>query len=181
MYSAIKQGGVPLYKLARRGVDVAREAREIEITELALEARGGDRIEFSVACSKGTYVRVLAADLGRALGTVAHLEELRRTRVGAFGVNDARSLDHLLALSDTAPLPLLAVRDALRDYLAFPAPEDGLARLRLGQQDALARLPLPRRAGETALLLDPSGQVAAVIEAAGPRPVWRLVRLLVTG
>jgi len=181
MYSAIKRGGVPLYKLARRGVHVTREAREIEITQLTLEVRGSDQIAFSVACSKGTYVRVLAADLGRALGTVAHLEELRRTRVGAFGLKEACTLDHLLALPGAAPMPLLAVRDALRDYLAFPAPADGLARLRLGQQDALARLPLPRQAGETALLLDPSGQVAAVIEAAGPRPVWRLVRLLATG
>ena len=181
MYSAIKRAGVPLYKLARQGVDVVREPREIEITRLALEARGVDRIAFSVACSKGTYVRVLAADLGRALGTVAHLEELRRTRVGAFRLEDATTLEQLLALSGGAPLPLLAVRAALGDYLAFPAPPDGLARLRLGQQDALTCLPVPRRAGETALLLDPAGHVAAVIESAGSRPAWRLVRLLGTG
>ena len=181
MYSAIKRAGVPLYKLARQGVDVVREPREIEITRLALEARGVDRIAFSVACSKGTYVRVLAADLGRALGTVAHLEELRRTRVGAFRLEDATTLEQLLALPGGGPLPLLAVRAALGDYLAFPAPPDGLARLRLGQQDALTCLPVPRRAGETALLLDPAGHVAAVIESAGSRPAWRLVRLLGTG
>lgn len=178
MYSALKREGVPLYRLARRGVEVERPEREIEILALDLVLRAPDRIQFTVTCSKGTYVRVLAADIGRALGTVAHLERLRRLQVGAFRVEQARSLDDLAALPSDAPLPLLAVRDALGEYAAFEAPGDGLARLRHGQQDPLTRLPSPRRAGETALLLDPAGNVAAVIEASGAQPAWRLVRLL---
>ncbi len=176
MYSALKRDGVPLYKLARRGLEVTRSARDIEIMVLALTVRDGDRLDFTVTCSKGTYVRVLAADIGAALGTVAHLESLRRLAVGAFRVEQAHALDRLAALPPEAPLPLLAVREALGEYTAFAAPPEGLARLRRGQQDPLADLPSPRRAGETALVLDPAGNVAAVIEAAGAS--WRLVRLL---
>jgi len=178
MYSALKRDGVPLYKLARRGIEVERAAREIDVMRLDLVLREPDAIDFEVACSKGTYVRVLAADLAAALGTVAHLEALRRTRVGAFRIEDATALGTLLQAPD-APLPLLPVRAALAGYAAFEAPSpDGLARLRRGQQDPLERLPAPRAAGETALLLDCGGNVAAVIEAAGERPAWRLVRLL---
>jgi tRNA pseudouridine55 synthase len=179
MYSALKRQGVPLYKLARRGIEVERPAREIEIGELDLTLREPDLIDFSITCSKGTYVRVFAADVGQALGTVAHLERLRRTRVGSFALEQATPLDVLVALPADVLLPLVGVREALGHYAAFPAPlPDGLARLRRGQQDPLARLPEPRREGETALLIDPAGNVAAVIEAAGARPAWRLVRLL---
>jgi len=178
MYSALKRDGVPLYELARRGLEVERAPREITIERIELALSGPDRIDFRIACSKGTYVRVLAADVGRALGTVAHLERLRRTRVGAFRVEDAAAVDALLGLAPGATLPVVAVRDALAGYAAFAAPSDALGRLRRGQQEPLARLPAPRAAGETALLLDPAGNVAAVIEAAGARAAWRLVRLL---
>ena len=178
MYSALKRDGVPLYELARRGLEVERAPREVTIERLELVLRAADRIDFRVACSKGTYVRVLAADVGRALETRAHLERLRRTRVGAFRVEDATAVDELLALAPAAALPVLAVREALAGYPAVAAPPDALERLRRGQQAPLARLPAPRAAGETALLLDPAGDVAAIIEAAGARPAWRLVRLL---
>jgi tRNA pseudouridine55 synthase len=178
MYSALKRAGVPLYELARRGVEVERAGRDIEIFRLALALQPPDRIVFHVACSKGTYVRVLAADIGVALRTVAHLESLRRLQVGSFRVEQARRLDDLVALPPGADLPILPVREALGDYAAYPAPPDGLARLRRGQQDPLAHLPAPHRTGETALVLDPAGNVAAVIEASGAVPAWRLVRLL---
>lgn len=178
MYSALKRDGVPLYKLARRGIEVERAAREIEITALVLEQRDAERIDFHLACSKGTYVRVLAADLGRALGTVAHLEALRRTQVGDFRIEDAHPLDGLAALAADVPLPLVAVREALAGYAAHAVPAEGVARLRRGQQDPLARLSPPRQEGETALVVDSAGDVAAVIESAGTPPAWRLVRLL---
>ncbi len=178
MFSALKRDGVPLYRLARQGIDVAREARAIEIHRLDLEVRAPEQIDFTVACSKGTYVRVLAADIGVALGTVAHLERLRRTEVGSFRIEQAHTLDALLGLPPTEPLPLLDVREALGSYAAFAGTPEGLARLRRGQQDPLGRLPPPSRPGETALLLEPGGQVAAVIEASAGRPPWRLVRLL---
>jgi tRNA pseudouridine55 synthase len=175
MYSALKRGGVPLYELARRGVEVERAPRTIEVFRLALEMAGPERLEIAVECSKGTYVRVLAAEIGRALGTVAHLERLRRTAVGAFRVEDAVCLD---ALVGGAPPPLVSVRRALAGLPAHRVSAGGLARLRHGQQDALAELPTPGGVGELALVVDAAGEVAAIVEAAGPQPLWRLVRLL---
>ena len=90
MYSALKRDGVPLYKLARRGIEVERAARRVTIDELALRTWDGrDRLVIDVTCTKGTYIRVLAEDIGRALGCGAHLTALRRTRVGGFTVGRA--------------------------------------------------------------------------------------------
>jgi len=176
MYSALKRGGVPLYKLARQGIEVERAPRDVEITCLSLVLREATEIEFAVECSKGTYVRVLAAEIGQALGTVAHLERLRRTSVGSFSVENATPL---AVLQETeAALPVVPVRTGLGSYAAFEAPPESLLRLRRGQQDPLARLPAPHALGQTALVVDGAGNVAAIIEAAGDRPAWRLVRLL---
>jgi tRNA pseudouridine55 synthase len=172
MYSALKRAGVPLYKLARRGLEVEREAREIEIRRLELVQRDRERIDFTVECSKGTYVRVLAADLGRALGTVAHLDRLRRTAVGDFRVTDARAPDVLAAMP---ALPLVGVRDALAGLRAFTLEVDVLAALRRGQQGALRRLPRGAT-GDAALVVDGAGVVAALLEA-GPDG-WRVARML---
>jgi tRNA pseudouridine55 synthase len=172
MYSALKRDGVPLYKLARRGLEVERAAREIEIRRLELVQRDRERIDFTVECSKGTYVRVLAADLGRALGTVAHLDRLRRTAVGDFRVTDARAPDVLAAMP---ALPLVGVRDALAGLRAFTLEVDVLAALRRGQQGALRRLPRGA-AGDAALVVDGAGVVAALLEA-GPDG-WRVARML---
>lgn len=177
MYSALKRDGVPLYKLARKGIEVEREAREIEIHALTLTLAGPDAIDFEVACSKGTYVRVLAADVGRALGTVAHLERLRRTAVGGFRVEQASTVADLVALPQ-GDLPLIPIRTALAELAAFPVPPDDLTRLRRGQQAPLRELAPPAHPSETALLLDREGTVAGVIEAGPDRGGWRLVRLL---
>jgi tRNA pseudouridine55 synthase len=179
MYSALKRDGIPLYELARRGVEVERAPRDIEVLKLEVGLRDPERIGFAVECTKGTYVRVLAADIGRALGTVAHLETLRRTAVGAFRVEQATPLAVLTA-DQTSALPIVPVREALGGYAAFATSPEGLASLRRGQQHSLARLPSPHREGETALLLDGAGRVAGVIEARGTQPGWRLVRLLAT-
>ena len=176
MFSALKRAGVPLYKLARQGIEVERAPRDIEIFALSLAPRPPDRLAFALTCSKGTYVRVLAADVGRTLGTLAHLEELRRTTVGSFRVEDAAPLGVLTALPAAAPLPLVPVRRALAELPAFAASADDVARLRRGQQAPLARLPPPAGPDAVGLVLDPGGDVAAVVEADGPR--WKLVRLL---
>ena len=95
MYSAIKQGGKPLYKLARAGQEVPRAPRKIAIRSLTLIDLIGDELIVRVSCSKGTYVRVLAEDIGRELGCGAHLIALRRTRVGALRLDDAVTLEQL--------------------------------------------------------------------------------------
>ncbi len=102
VYSAIKRDGVPLYRLARRGDEVAPpDIRRVEIKHLALECETPDAIRFVATCSPGTYARALARDIGVALGTVAHLEELRRTRNGAFSIADAMTLADVLVALDS--------------------------------------------------------------------------------
>ncbi len=101
MHSAKKIGGRKLYDLARKGVEVAREPRPITITEFELLSWESPRINFRVRCSKGTYVRTLAHDLGRRLGPGAHLSMLRRTRSGRIDVAESASLQALGAMDET--------------------------------------------------------------------------------
>lgn len=111
MVSAVRVGGRRLHELARAGVDVEREARRVRVERFDVEPTADPLVyRFVVVCSSGTYVRVLAADLGHALGGGAHLRALRRTRVGAFGLDDAVALDEL------GPDRLLAPVEALRGW-----------------------------------------------------------------
>lgn len=100
MYSALKRGGRPLYALARAGQEVEREARTICIHELRVLAVEGEGFSFEVSCSKGTYVRTLAEDIGRALGLPAHLAALRRTAVGPHRLEDAVTLPELITAQE---------------------------------------------------------------------------------
>ena len=100
MYSALKHHGQPLYKYARQGIEIERAPREVTLHQIALTAFQGDTLSISVDCSKGTYIRVLAEDIGKALGCGAHLIALRRTRVGDFVVADAVSLQTIEGLSE---------------------------------------------------------------------------------
>ncbi len=116
MFSAIKQGGVPLYKLARKGIEVEREAREVEIHSLSFDWIRLPEACFTVTCSRGTYVRTLACDIGEALGCGAHLLELRRTRSGLFREKDAISIEALAEAvnQEGLLLPLDRALDHLR-------------------------------------------------------------------
>ena len=98
MFSALKHKGVPLYKLARRGEDVSRKPRDIEIYSLLIDEVSLPEIGFTVKCSRGTYVRTLAHDIGGKLGCGAHLVKLRRTASGPFTLNEAQPLDALAEL-----------------------------------------------------------------------------------
>ena len=117
MFSAIKKDGQPLYKLARQGLEVERKPRLVVIKELQLRAfRGGDRPEVDIymECTKGTYVRSLAEDLGRVLGCGAFVSVLRRTRSGPFSIEDSIAPGALEAIRDTGGF------DAI-DALLLPA------------------------------------------------------------
>jgi len=98
MYSAVKIGGATLYKLARAGIAVEREARTVTIHALDLVSLEDARLELDIHCSKGTYIRTLAEDLGETLGCGAHVLELRRTAVGSLSVADAVALEALEAM-----------------------------------------------------------------------------------
>lgn len=104
MYSAVKQGGVPLYRLARKGCEVEREPRDVEINSIRIEHMSLPLIEFTVSCSRGTYVRTLAHDIGARLGCGAHLKELRRMRSGPFDLLGAITLDDLIRLKDSGEI-----------------------------------------------------------------------------
>lgn len=118
MHSALKRDGKPLYEYARAGIELERPARRVSIHALELLAFDGERFSMRVACSKGTYVRSLAMDIGAALGCGAHLSALRRTRIGPFDVADAVTLERLEAVDEAGRDRLLAPADALVGHFA---------------------------------------------------------------
>lgn len=102
MYSAIKHQGEALYKLARAGVEIEREPRRVTLHEIKLVSLEGDLLTLEIACSKGTYVRSLAHDLGEALGCGAHVAQLRRLAIGRLGLEQAVPLARLQSLASPA-------------------------------------------------------------------------------
>ena len=118
MYSAIKQAGVRMYQHARAGIEIERAPRRIRIDRLELLAWDPPNVRIAIACSKGTYVRSLIADLGTHVGTGAHMTELRRTRSGVFTLAQAHDLDrlddpHLVPMTEATRLPTVVTPDAL--------------------------------------------------------------------
>jgi len=118
MFSALKQQGRRLYDLAREGIEVDRPARRIMISELRIELLGAEQLELRVHCSKGTYIRSLVEDIGQKLGCGAHVEALRRLRVGPYQAEDMVTVGRLDELAeqgqsalDGALLPLDSVID----------------------------------------------------------------------
>jgi tRNA pseudouridine55 synthase len=121
MYSALKHQGQRLYDLARKGVEVERPARLITIHALTLLGFDATTLTLDVRCSKGTYIRALAEDVGRALGCGGHVEMLRRTEVGEFGLDLSCTMDRLEELSEPERDALLLPPDSL--VLHLPAVE----------------------------------------------------------
>lgn len=130
MYSAIKQDGTPLYKLARKGVEVERALRPVTIYSLTLEAYLFPYITIRLTCSKGTYVRSLADDLGVALGSLAHLTALKRTAIGEHRVESAVSLDTL----SKGGKAFLEVEEALSHLKVVTLKEEDFVFARNGRQ-----------------------------------------------
>ncbi|MDJ0930865.1 tRNA pseudouridine(55) synthase TruB [Breoghania sp.] len=140
-FSAIKIGGERAYDLAREGAEVELKPREIEVHRLDLvDMPDADTAVFESECGKGTYVRALARDIGRRLGTCAHVVELRRLLVGPFGEEDMVTLEELAEAVEKAETPvvaaeseLLAVETALQDLPEVAVSRNDEARLRRGQ------------------------------------------------
>jgi tRNA pseudouridine55 synthase len=104
MVSAIKQGGVPLYKLARQGKVVEREPRLVHVYRYSIDRIVSPEIDFTVLCSKGFYVRTYAHDIGETLGCGAHLAELRRTRSGRFDLTRSVTVEEI---KNSPPIEIL--------------------------------------------------------------------------
>jgi tRNA pseudouridine55 synthase len=153
--SAIKVGGERAYAKVRRGESVDLAARAVRVEQFALLRRNGSDLDVHVRCSSGTYVRALARDLGAALGVGAHLTALRRTRVGGFGLDGARTIDELSENFSVIPLADVVA-------LAFPrwdVDETIAARLAHGQRLA----PVGLAAGPTGVF-GPGGGVIGLVE-----------------
>ena len=131
MYSALKQNGIPLYKLARQGKIVEREIRRVNISRLEVIQVGSQEVTIEVDCSKGTYIRSLISDIGERLGCGAHLIALRRLRSGDFSIDECQTLDDLQDMEDPFSA-LLSLDEALRSYSAVQLTEPAAAALRFG-------------------------------------------------
>lgn len=164
-FSAIKIDGERLYDKARRGEAVEAPPRQITIHRLALVEANPPRFTFDVDCSKGTYVRTLAADIGDALGVGAHLTALCRTAIGALRLDDALSLATLEADTDAALARCLAPADAIAHLPAITPDEATVNDLRHGRRRAFPTAPLG-----WCRVLDPAGHLVAVVDITGPDP-----------
>jgi len=172
MYSAVKIGGTPLYKLARQGVVIEREARCVHVATFALTPGAApDEIDFVIHCSKGTYVRVVAEEVAVALGSVGHLTALRRTRFGTFGLEDAVPLERV----ETGAVHCVGLCEALCELREIRLDPEQARRARHGYAPLLAPL-APGKAAEAAKLVDPAGGLAAVILADADGR-WRFARV----
>lgn len=136
MYSALKQQGKKLYELARQGVEVERPARNIHLSELTLLGFDGKRIDISVTCSKGTYIRILGEDIAKKLGTVGHLTSLRRTKTACFTIENTTTLDALLDLAETAEKDtlLLPCNAGIGHIPSITLDEEQCKRVKMGQR-----------------------------------------------
>jgi len=171
-FSALKRGGVPLYDLARRGIEVDVEPRPVRIESLSLTAVSAEALEVSVRCSKGTYVRALARDIARALGTVGHLASLRRIAFGAFSIEQASLIEEVRL---DAALALLTPRQALIGVRELAADERLAEQVYRGQQQGLASLASPAGPEEIAKLVGAGGELIAVLGASGG--CWKILRV----
>jgi tRNA pseudouridine55 synthase len=162
MVSARKVGGRRLHELARAGVEVERAPRPVTVERFDVERSPDDEagvFRITVDCSTGTYVRVLAADLGHALGGGAHLRNLRRTRIGSFGVDDGHPVGML------TPAHVLGPAVALRDLPPVELDADTARAVSHGV--ALDRASVGAAGDGPWALLDSSGELLAVYEASG--------------
>ena len=180
MYSALKRDGRPLYSYARAGQTVERAARKVTIHELEMVVfEGHDRARLRIRCSKGTYIRSLAADLGTRLGVGAHLTELRRTSSGPFRIEQAITLDEVAArVADGRPLPSLSMLEALAHLPSVLVDEAQALVLARGQRMEWAALDGGRNlAGAVCAVLNAeSGPSLVAVVAANPDGTVKILR-----
>jgi tRNA pseudouridine55 synthase len=171
MYSALKKGGKKLYELARQGIAVERLAREVEITRLEVVKWDPPRVTVDVECSKGTYIRALAHDLGEKLGVGAHLSGLIRTASGHFKVEEASDLETVIErLKNGRWMSLIhGLDEALQDYGAMTVDEIAEEKIRQGQMIQSSQpidTPYARAYSQ-------DGRFIAVMQYQAPAQMWQ--------
>jgi tRNA pseudouridine55 synthase len=179
MFSALKRDGVRLYRLARQGKEVPRDPRPIQIHELRIEKMNERELKFEVTCSRGTYVRTLAADMGRRLGCGAHLKTLRRIGCAHLDVARAIRVEDLVKIGSVTEIPLVSLETAVNHLRAVVWQSRLVSRLRLGQQEVLGQIGPRQGCEEFVAILEPRAELAAlakwVDDVSGGR--WRLFRV----
>ncbi len=175
-FSAIKRGGTRMYELARKGQAPVLEPRAVRIDRLVLRPHDPGALALEMECSKGTYVRSLARDIGTRLGCGGALESLRRTRFGPFAVEASIALDELQGpdAAERAAGAIIPVLEALGHIRLVTIDSGEAAGLRQGRQIVLARLAPPRHEGDTVCVARGSELVAIAEEKSGR---WRLARV----
>jgi len=146
MHSAIKMNGVPLYKLARKGIAVEREPRLVTLYQICLVEFVNSELELEISCSKGTYIRTIADDLGQELGCGAHVIELRRTQAGVFTEKDSISSEELALEKETRGLDkidqfLIPMDRAIQDLPEVNLPSITASHVKNGQAVLVRHLP----------------------------------------
>ena len=179
MFSALKKDGVRLYRLARQGKEVPRDPRPIRIEALHIDKVNERELKFDVTCSRGTYVRTLAADMGRRLGCGAFLKTLRRVGCDHLNVAQAFRVEDLVGLGSAAEMPLLSLETALNHLRAVVWQSRLVSRLRLGQQEVLGQIGARQACEDFVAILEPRGELAALAKWADDIPGgrWRLFRV----
>jgi tRNA pseudouridine55 synthase len=176
MVSALKVGGRRLHALARQGVEVEREPRQITIDDFSLHATNLPEVyEFDVTCSVGTYVRVLLSDLAQRLGTIGHLSSLRRLSSGAHRVEDAFTMDALTAAVIEGREVLGDPRQFVTNLEQAPVSYDEERRLRMGQHLELDAL----YEGYEIAAISEDGSLVGVLRRRGEK--WKPEVVLTTG
>jgi tRNA pseudouridine55 synthase len=170
-YSAIKQGGVPAHRLARRGGEVVLAARRVTIHRIELLSWQSPELEAEVECGAGTYIRSLAHDLGEVLGCGAVLSALARTRSGPFPSTESVTLEQLAEAAASGHLPehLLPLRLALEGLAQVTVDAEGATDLRHGRAVPGA----PATEGAAGYAVDTAGNVIAIVSYSADQGVWR--------
>lgn len=175
MFSALKRGGVRLYRLARRGESVPREARQVYVDRLRLWRISEREIGFELSCSKGTYIRTLAADMGGALGCGGHLKSLRRLACGRITLEQAVPLEEI----ESGNFRIVSLNEALAYLKPVAIDQRRLLQLKMGQQGVLATLEPPGEGESVIRLVDKAGELHALAHWIGAEREgrWRLLRV----
>ena len=181
MFSAVKQGGVPLHRLARQGELVERAPKKVRIKRLELLRYQAPDAEIAVECSAGIYVRTLAADLGEALGTGAYLKALRRIRSGSFDVSQAATAEALQRAADEGEIETrLIAAEVAMELPVLQLSVEGARRVLHGGE-VPSGTTFREAPGARALALDAEGRLLAVMELRADRRLWPLRVLRAAG
>ena len=171
MFSAVKMQGIPLYRLARKGIEVERKEREVEIYKIQREEMELPLVRFRVSCSKGTYVRTLGRDIGKKAGCGAHLLHLRRIQSGPYEIGQAIPWDKLkdLTLADALSPWLISLKEALPGLPEVVGDEHLVKKVRFGKemmvQDLFAKdLPAFKK-GEWLKMSSPEEGLVAILKS----------------